>query len=149
MEEAPVPTKKVTPLSVAKNTPNYSFSDKENSPFKDNTNVQEVIEMKEKLNQQALEIEQLKTDNTSLTKICEQFVSLVQRSRKKAKTTATLDTEDSDFTLKQLENYSILEKLHEWKQERGLVKEDASLPATQIPRPLNLVQDTLKEMNNP
>jgi hypothetical protein len=44
----------------------------------------------------------------------------------------------------EIESYSILEKINEWKREEGLIDqhdEGYEPPQTQIPRPLKLIMD--------
>lgn len=44
--------------------------------------------------------------------------------------------------LSNIESYSILEKINEWKREEGLIDaHEMEPPATQIPRPVKLIMD--------
>jgi hypothetical protein len=48
----------------------------------------------------------------------------------------------------QIESYSILEKISEWKKEEGLCPPNTNLPVSHIPRPLKLLQEiTLDALN--
>lgn len=53
--------------------------------------------------------------------------------------------------MSQVESYSILEKINEWKKEEGVNSETAytELPPTNIPRPTKLIMDfDLDNINN-
>ena len=54
--------------------------------------------------------------------------------------------------MSQIESYSILEKINEWKKEEGVVTAAGSggdLPHTNIPRPSKLIMDfDLDNINN-
>lgn len=43
--------------------------------------------------------------------------------------------------MSQLESYSILEKINEWKKEEGLSETVQELPICRIPRPVKLIME--------
>ena len=47
-----------------------------------------------------------------------------------------------------IESYSILEKIHEWKKEEGLLKSNHKLYSCKIPRPMKLINDIEEEIEN-
>ncbi len=106
--------------------------------------------MRAKLIQQQCDIERLNSENGNLSRACDTFVSLVNKSKKRSKCSKARPYEDiyeeEAWHFNKIENYSILEKLYEWKVERGLIKGYCRLPDTRIPRPVNLIEETLKNM---
>jgi hypothetical protein len=50
--------------------------------------------------------------------------------------------------MSQLESYSILEKINEWKKEEGIVNSNVELPPCMIPRPVKLIMEIEPEELN-
>ena len=79
-----------------------------------------------------------------LTRQCETFVSLTTKVKKRGKKLSQQEINEiksSNEIMSQLESYSILEKINEWKKEEGISGTFTELPPCQIPRPMKLIME--------
>lgn len=90
-----------------------------------------------------------------MAKQCEIFVSLFNKAKRGNMKTQGKKLEIDIEELKQknelvsnIESYSILEKIHEWKKEEGLLKSNHKLYPCKIPRPMKLMNDLEEEIEN-
>lgn len=89
------------------------------------------------------QIESQKQEIKKLKEVCEQFVSLFNKAKKKAGSRYDKKEEIEPSTI---QNYSILEKIDMYRRELGYKSQtDPSLPESQIPRPMNLILDEDEE----
>ena len=91
------------------------------------------------------EIMKLRMQVQMLTKNSENFLSLVQKAKKKAKASKQSEIDlneikESYDIMSKLESYSILEKINEWKRDEGLSSME-DMQETHIPRPVKLITD--------
>eukprot|EP00347_Sterkiella_histriomuscorum_P020154 403338901 len=128
--------------------------------YENNQMIEELCTLRTKNQFQEQEMGKMRQQIGLLSGQIEKFMGLVQKSKKrnnKKNGANAIDIEDIKANyeiVSNIESYSILEKINEWKKEEGLLDaqqlHDQEPMPTQIPRPLKLLMDIdLTELDLP